>query len=265
MQLSRPTAIRSLIVAMLLVMAQSALADTIYLFGQIGEFPISASMERKGKELSGWYFYHSQAKQISLEGHIDDKGTFHLEETINYKKTGSFEGSVKQGRWTGTWRKTIDAAPLPVYLEENHNRLKDVSGKYDCTTKERDAQFHYTYRRTLKLAIAAGIVKEFHSDQGAALDGYEEETCSIELASMKQVASKAGILLQSKGDNGEEEAKKCTVRILGDKDILWIRFGDTSKEGDDCRSTDSRMFCSPRIFWNDLILDRRTLKCKALK
>ncbi|MBF0507605.1 MAG: hypothetical protein HQK57_01605 [Deltaproteobacteria bacterium] len=265
MQIPKPTLILSLMVAVSLFMSQSVLADTIYLFGKIGEFPISASMDRKEKDLSGWYFYHSQAKQIRLEGHIDGHGTFRLEETINYKKTGSFEGSVTQGRWAGTWRKTIDAAPLPFYLEENHNQLNNVSANYDCTAKERDAQFHYTYRRKLKLAIAAGVVKAFRSDQGAAPDGYEEEQCSIELAYMKQVASKVGILLQSKGENAEEEAKKCTVRILGDSDILWIRFGDTSQKGDDCRSTDSRIFCSPRIFWNDLILDRRTQKCKALK
>jgi len=42
--------------------------------------------------------------------------------------------------------------------------------------------------------------------------------------------STVGILLQARHGDSEEEARKCTVRILGDTDILWVRFGDSSKK-----------------------------------
>jgi hypothetical protein len=265
MRIIKTAVIPSVIVAILVLVSQPLLADTVYLFGKIGDFPIGASLERNEEALSGWYFYPSRAKQIRLEGTIDRNGSFRMEESADGKKTGIFEGSVKQGRWTGTWRKTIGAAPLPFSFEENRGQLKNSTGNYDCTAKERDAEHHYTYRWQLKLAIADGVVKALDATQGAYGDDKDEQTCTIDLKDLKQVASEVGILLQAKNDDSEEEDKKCTVRIVGDTDILWIRFGDSSEEGNDCRGTGSTMFCSPRAFWNDTILDRRTQKCRALK
>jgi hypothetical protein len=259
------TAVQSLIVVLFLVMPQPLLADTLYLFGRIGDFSIGAFLERNEEALSGWYFYHSQARAIRLEGKIDRNGTFHMEETTGGKKTGVFEGNVKAGRWTGTWRKTAGAAPLPFRLEENHNQLKQVTGNYGCTSKERVAEHHYTYRWKLKLTIADGVVKHLEATQGAYGDDNDEQTCSIDLKDLKQVTSEVGILLKADADDSEADGKQCTVRIVGEEDTLWIRFGDSSEEGNDCRGVASTMFCSPRAFWNDVILDRRTQKCRALR
>ncbi|MGA2403002.1 MAG: hypothetical protein ABSG91_15065 [Syntrophobacteraceae bacterium] len=265
MRVSKTIFIELLIVAVSLFMSESLLADTVYLLGKIGDFSIGASLERNEEELAGWYFYHSRAKEIRLEGRIDLNGTFRMDEMTEGRKTGIFEGSVKQGRWTGIWRKTIAGAPLPFYLEENRNQLKNLRADYTCTVKERVAEHHYTYRWKLKLSVADGVVKELDSTQGAYGDDKDEQTCTIALSDLKQIASESGILLQAKDDNSGEEDKKCTVRIVGDTDILWIRFGDSSEEGNDCRSAGSNMFCSPRAFWNDIIVDRRTQKCRALK
>lgn len=265
MRIPKTTLIPSLIVAVLLIMSQPVLADTVYLFGKIGDFPIGASLDRDEEELTGWYFYHSQAKKIRLEGNIDRHGTLRMEETANGEKTGIFEGNVKQGRWTGTWRKGVGAAPLPFFLEENRNQLQNSTGRYDCTTKERDAQHHYTYHWKSKFSLADGVVKELAADQGAYGDDKDWQTCSIGLKDFKQVVSAVGIFLQARNGDSEEEAKKCTIRILGDTDSLWIRFGDSSEEGNDCRGSGSTMFCSPRAFWNDVIVDRRTQKCRALR
>jgi hypothetical protein len=265
MRISKTTIVQLVIVAVLFLMCQPLLADTIYLFGKIGDFPIGAFLERDEENLTGWYFYHSRARQIRLEGNIDRHGTFRMEETAGGQKTGIFEGSVKQGRWTGTWRKTIGAAALLFALEENRNQMKNSTGIYDCAAQERDAQHHYTYRWKLKLAMTDGVAKELEATQGSYGDDKNEETCSIDMKDLKQIESAVGILLQAKNDDSEEEAKKCTVRISGDADHLWIRFGDSSEEGNDCRRVGSTMFCSPRAFWNDILLDRRTQKCKALR
>lgn len=37
-----------------------------------------------------------------------------------------------------------------------------------------------------------------------------------------------------------------------------------AKDDNVCRQSQDRMLCSPRAWWPDLPLDRRTLKCKAV-
>ncbi|MEN6439520.1 MAG: hypothetical protein ABFD97_13180 [Syntrophobacter sp.] len=256
---------------MLTCMPLPLLADTTYLFGKIGDFPIGAALEQNRGKLTGFYFYYSRARQIRLEGSINPDGTFRMEETTEGKKTGLFEGNVKQGRWSGTWSKAPGAAPLQFSLDENHDQLKNLTCSYDCTLKERDAAHRYTYQWRLKLAIAKGAVKELDSTQEAFGDDRDEQRCVIDLNDLKQVRSDLGIVLKAEGDDSEKQEgedkdeKECAVQILGNADILWIRFGDSSVEGNDCRGLGSSMFCSPRAFWNDIILDRRTQKCKALR
>jgi hypothetical protein len=265
MSISRTIAIPSFVAAMLVFMSQPLFADTVYLWGQVGGFPICASLEQNEAQLSGWYFYHSQARQIRLQGQVDPKGTLYMEEMSGDRKTGLFEGKVKDGRWTGTWRKTDSAAPLPFHLEENCGQLGNITRDYQCTATERVTQYHYTYQRSLTLAISNGVVKKFEATQKVHGDDQDEQMCTIDLNDLTQIASDAGLLLQFEDDDSETDAGTCSVRILGDKDLLWIRFGDTSVPGNDCRSAGSTMFCSPRAFWNDIILDRRTGKCRALQ
>jgi hypothetical protein len=168
---------------------------------------------------------------------------------------------VKQGRWTGTWRKTSRAAHLPLNLGEKGNQLKDSSGHYDCAAEDRDAEYHYTYRRKLKLVVTDGVVQELDASQGAYGDDQEEQMCTIDLTNLKQVAAETGVLLQAKDNTYEGEDTRCAVRIVGDKDIVLVGFGDSTEEGNDCRSLGSTMFCSPRAFWNDL--DCRTGKMQG--
>jgi hypothetical protein len=49
----------------------------------------------------------------------------------------------------------------------------------------------------------------------------------------------------------------CTIRILAAGDFLFIRTGDTTEDGNECRAAADTMFCSPRSFWTDLIIDRK--------
>jgi hypothetical protein len=255
----------SSIAATLFAIPPALLADTMYLFGKIGALPVVASLEQNGGKLAGWYFYQARAKQIRLEGEIDRSGSFRMEEEMTSgRKTGVFEGNMKQGSWAGTWRKAAGAGPLPFHLEENRDQLKNLNGDYECTSKERDAEFQYTYERKLKLSIADGIVKKLDISQGAyTADKSDDHWCSVDLGDLKQVASQVGILLEAKEDGNEEDNGKCAVRIVGDAEILWIRIG-ASSDPSACRTSSATMHCSPRAFWNDIILDRRTRKCKAL-
>jgi hypothetical protein len=274
-----------LTIFILLSSCRPLLAETIYFFGKIGNVPVGGHLERVETVISGWYFYYSNAKMIRLEGKIDPQGSFQIEESVDYKKTGIFKGNVHQGKWTGTWQKPAGGASLPFLLQENRDLLKNLKGEYRCAAQERDAKFHYTYKWELTLNIVDGVVKKFESTQGSYGDNKDEQICFIDLKDLEQVPSEAGILLQVKGeetqaeeakstdskadvaesDEAGDEEQRCTIRILGDGDVLWIVFGDKSGDSNICRNTGSAMFCSPRAFWNDLLVDRKTQKCKALK
>ena len=259
-----------LVFAAAVLSSHPVLAETVYLFGKIGDFPVGAALERDDGKVSGWYFYQSRARLIRLEGKLGGDGSLRMDELEGSKKTGIFEGTVTQGHWTGTWRKAPGAVPLPFSLEENHRKPGDLNGNYRCEASERVAKYKYTYRWNLKLGVANGAVKKFDSTQGSYGDNKDEQTCSIDLEDLKQLplSAELGILLEAgeaKDSGSTGEGGRCTVRIVGNGDILWVRFGDSLEDGNDCRSAGSGMLCSPRAFWNDLVLDRRTQKCKAIK
>ena len=252
-----------LLTAAVLLVPRPLLAGTVFLFGKIANFPIIAWVNQNEGKLSGWYFYLSRGKEIQLEGKIERNGTFQMDELVNFNKTGSFEGKASQDRWTGTWRKDSGSAPLPLSLDVNRDQLKQLNGKFSCEAVERDVQFHYTYRWDLKLVAAKGVIKAMDLKQTVTGSYGDEQQCSIALTDLKQVPSETGILLNViDEDSGENFG--CAIRIAADADVLWIRFEDSSEGGNACRSGGSRVFCSPRAFWNDILLDRRTQKCKAV-
>jgi hypothetical protein len=141
-----------------------------------------------------------------------------------------------------------------------------LQASYDCTAKERDPKFQYTYERNLKLVVTDGIVKKLAIAQGAyTADKSDDHWCNISFGDLKQVPSNVGVLLEAGEDDSAEDNGKCTVRIMGNADTMWIMIGDHAGDGSDCRQAGATMYCSPRAFWNDIILDRHTRKCKALQ
>lgn len=256
----RKMAICTLALAGLLSLAGTALADKVYLFGKIGDLPVGACLEFDQGKVAGWYFYKSKGLLIRLEGILDQRGALALEESAGGKKTGLFAGKVHEGRWEGTWRKDAQAAPLPFVLEDQGHQIQGLNAQVDCALQKRDAKYNHTYRWSLKLAVAEGKVKEFSSTQGSYADDGDEQTCQLDLGDLKQVAWAEGILLRA-----VNKKQFCTVRIVGDQDTLWLRFGEAGEEGNDCRALGDNMFCSPRAFWNDILVDRRTGKCLAVK
>jgi hypothetical protein len=256
----------ALLTAVVLLVPQPLLAGTVFLFGKIGNFPIIAWIDQKEGELSGWYFYLSRAKEIQLEGKIEPDGTFQMDEHElgNSKSTGRFEGKASQDRWTGAWRKDPGGAPLPLSLDVNRDQLKQLSGKFSCQAVEPVVEFDYTFRRKLKLVVAKGAVKAMDIEQTASDKHGDEQGCSIDLKYLKQAPSETGILLKVKGESPDED-EGCAIRIAGNADVLWIRFEDSSGGGDGCRFGSEYAFCSSRAFWNDILLDRHTQKCKVVR
>ena len=238
-------------------------AETITLLGRIGEFPVAVQLEKKGERLDGWYFYVSRARQIRLAGSL--KGdVFHLDETAAGSVSGVLDGSVKEGVWSGSWRKSSAASPLAVELEVSAKQLAVDSAHYRCTTREHERSDPYTYVSTLQLMLTSGKVKQLRAEQTASANGQEDQACAIELDDLEQMPSASGLLLRAPSDRPAAKDRHCTIRLHGNARFLWLSFGDSARDGDDCRSADDTMFCSPRAMWRDVVVDRQTQKCKVL-
>jgi len=244
----------------------SAAAQPIQLWGTIGTLPVFLDLSRNGDTLSGWYFYLRVGKQLRLEGKLDQRGFFELEAYTagSNTRTGSFSGRVRGDRWIGTWRSAARGKSREVDLAETHGTLSGVSGHFRCTAKRRDREFGYSYTHRLDLSLSKGRVKRLALSRSVKSDDGDDQSCRIGLADLKQQRTGTGILLRARSDTSNG-IQHCTIRILPAGDFLVIKTGDASQAGDDCRGAADTMFCTPRSFWTDLIVDRKTLACRGVQ
>jgi len=237
-------------------------AQTIYFSGQIGDAPVFAALTNANGHLNGWYLYTKYKKEIELEGRIDAKGAFHLDEADfdTLKKSGRFDGTRAQSVWRGTWRNAGGANPLAFALTENHDRLAGLSGDFRCAEKHRDKQFGYVYTRSAHLRLAKGAVTRMDLSQDSTSADGDTQSCSIGLEDFKQVPDGAGILLRAKADDPgdtSDGAQHCTVRIVGNRSFLFVGTGDMAETGNDCKGAGGEiMFCAPRASWGDFVIDK---------
>ena len=106
------------------------------------------------------------------------------------------------------------------------------------------------------------MIKQFSASQSADSAG-DGQSCSLDLASLKQVPDADGLALSSGPNEGEGGA--CIVRFSRNGDQLQVRFGDPSQAGSDCKGSGDEMFCSPRAMWSSLSLNVRTHRCEIAK
>ncbi len=255
----------TLLFAAALALGRPALAAELSLSGKVGRAPVLLMLQQKDGDLSGWYLYLRQAKQIRLEGHIDSKGTFQLAEYAgsDNRKTGSFEGAAQQDGWRGIWRKAGGGPALPFTLRQNRSSAEAFDGAFRCSARTTDRQFGYTYVRELNLRLSKGAVTAFSAEQEAVSKAGDQQDCSIGLEDLAQKPAEGELLLVSK-DEVSDAAPRCAIRIVGAGDYLYIQFGGGT-DGNDCRGSDATMFCSPRAFWVPMIVNRMTRACRAVE
>jgi len=236
-------------------------AHTLYLFGDIGKFPVLVMIDRDGSRLSGWYFYMRQAQEIRLDGTIDAKGQFVLDEYDTHTgwRTAHFAGTATKTDWSGTWQG--GGVLLPFALHQSAGESLD--GRYRCSSKKTDKQFGYTYTGTIDLGIAQGKVTRLALDNEAK-SKYDAQSCSIDLKSLHKKPSDAGILLRSGTGNGDIN-EHCSIRFVGNGSYIYVRIGDANETNDDCKGDDEEMFCSARGSWTDLVVERKTRVCRAVE
>jgi len=57
-----------------------------------------------------------------------------------------------------------------------------------------------------------------------------------------------------------------TASPIGAGACLHAAIGDTTEgEHNDCRGGDDAMYCSPRSFWTDMIVDRKSRTCRPVE
>jgi len=241
----------------------SAGAHPHYLFGQIGSAPVLLKLERNADKLSGWYLYLRVAKEIRVDGGVDAKGAFRLEEFDNDSghKTGSFSGTVKSDSWSGIWRRPDGSSALAFSARETADTLAGMSDALQCRAKKVDTQFGWTFTQDLKLKVVRGQVKQFDHELTAKSLSGDEHGCLIGAKYLQQQKSDAGILLHAK-ETGDVSGLHCSVRIIANADWLEVEMGDPSGSNDDCKGAGDTMFCSPSAGWADLVVNRKSRTCR---
>lgn len=132
-----------------------------------------------------------------------------------------------------------------------------------CTARKTDRRFGYRYRYDVTLAVRAGRVRRFNLSQRVKSEDGDEQGCAIGLGDLKQEPGNGAIVLRADGDG--EGKPRCTIRITAEGRQIRIRIGDSAEEGNDCRGGDNVMYCSPRSFWADVIIDRKTSACRPVE
>ncbi len=254
-----------LVVVAALLFPATLSAHPLYLFGQIGKSNVMATLDRDGDALSGWYAYLDIGKELRLSGRIDATGGFQLDETVESKKTGRLQGKIDGGHWTGEWRKPDGGSPLPFTLNESRDTLAAVSGAFRCSSTRRDRD-GWTYEYSLQLDLAKGAVKALDAGLSESSKQDGRQGCFYALGDFAKVPTDVGVLLKAKDEDDPltEDSQRCTIRIVGDADHLFVQFGDLTQKNDDCRFSGTTAFCSPRSWMADVIVDRKTKRCRTV-
>ena len=258
---------RLLSVIVMLVVPTLASAQPSLLSGTIGKAPVLLTLTNDNGRLSGWYVYLRVGKGIRLGGTLNDAGAFTLDEfplDDPRKKTGVFTGTVTQGRWTGTWRKPEGGSDVTVDLNENHATLADSNINLQCAATRTDKQFGNVSRYALTLGLANGAIRKLSLAQNTVSKSGGDQGCMIGLDDLKPVKSDAGLLLQT-DDLAEDRTPRCTIRFIEVGDYLYIQIGDATAGHNDCRGGDEAAYCSPRQFWADMIVNRKSSTCQPVE
>jgi hypothetical protein len=245
------------------------LAQPTLLSGTIGKAPVMLSLNDDNGRLSGWYVYLRVGKQIKLAGTRKADGAFALEEFAvddpkQRKRTGYFAGAVAQGRWTGTWHKPEGGADVNVDLSENHATLANSNIDLKCAATRTDRRSGDTAKYTLALTLANGAMSRFSMAQHITARSGVDNACMMDLGDLKPLRSDVGLLLGT-SDLAEDGTPRCTIRLIEAGDYLFVQIGDVTAKDNDCRGGEEIAYCSPRQYWADLIVDRKSSACQPVE
>ncbi len=236
-----------------------ARAEPITLSGSIGAKPVFFEMSRNGDTVSGWYFYLKAGKQIRLDGKLDHRGFFDIQEysASTNTRTGALAGRIKEGHWAGRWTPTTGQGPRALSLDPLKDSLKAADGHFHCTARRQDVGFGTAMSHSLDLTLAKGRVTGLTLSRSVRSGDEAPQRCALAARDLKQISDRAGIAMRARREGGH-----CTLTILGAGDYLVLHPG---QPGDDCRGTEGARFCTKDAFWTPLVLNRKTGRCVSVE
>lgn len=145
----------TLIILSLFLFANFALAENFNKFfsGNIGDDTEGSKvanfqmrLKRTGNNLSGKYRYNNGSAEISLSGTIDDSNKITLEESLEGKTTGKFEGKIEPSdedmlKMSGTWTKAGSTKFIGFYADELAFEMPDGVYFDTKTAKEKTKKY----------------------------------------------------------------------------------------------------------------------------
>src|SRR3990172_7181370 len=213
-------------------------------------YPIQMLLKRDGKDIKGDMFYESAAKYISLRGTVTQKDLATVNEMDEKGKiTGTYEGLLSEGGFSGTWSSPDKKKRMPFKLTAVPSEAAAFSGQYRCEIKEKN------FSQTLDLKMDHGKVENFTIISGL---GPHWHTCDLCLENLTQKLGKPYILLLPGGKFLSESNKlygdqKERIRVKETQNTIVVQlFGSW------------RLACGLNALMADVLINKKTGKCKAL-
>ena len=92
------------------------------------KYPITMTLTKTGKVLSGSYAYASMGNSFNLAGTIEENGTIVLNEySASNVLQGTFNGTYRPEGISGTWKKPTSDKLMPFLLTEKAASISDAS------------------------------------------------------------------------------------------------------------------------------------------
>jgi len=213
-------------------------------------YPIQMLLKRDGKDIKGYMFYESAAKYISLRGTVTQKDLATVNEMDEKGKiTGTYEGQLSEGSFIGTWSSPNGKKRMPFKLTTVPIEAAAFSGQYRCEIKEEN------FSQTLDLKVDHGKVEKFTIISGL---GPHWHTCDLGLENVTQERGTPYILLLS-GCKFQSES----IKLYGDLKER-IRIKETQNSIAVQLFGSWRLACGLNAFMADVLINKKTGKCKAL-
>jgi len=176
----------------------------------------------------------------------------------------AFRRQTRLALWPARLLAGVLMAVVPAHAMPAGEKAALSTTDIVCTARKMDRRFGYRYRYDVTLSVHEGQVRRFKLSQQATAKNGEEQGCAIGLDDLKQEAGNGAIVLRDADADGDTKPR-CTIRITTEGGQIRIRIGDTAEQGNDCRGGDNVMYCSPRSFWADVLIDRKTSACRPVE
>ena len=205
--------------------------DKVFLGRLGGKYDVRLQLQRDGGALSGHYSYvHVAESLLGLEGTIDARGAFTMDEFDAGKKTGTFKGQLSVDgkasllRLTGVWSKADGSRTLRFSILEDHLEVDGAIVRYATETlreANEKARYEITAHYPRLEGTAAGV---------AAVNARVKDLTTTSVAAFKKDLAEVASMPKPVATSSQMDVDY-TVLTSGGSLIGLRFFGTTYFEG----------------------------------